>query len=535
MLKLLLLSLCVQCSSSASQATDWLIHPPTTPTTLTASSSSRLSLTNGLVLREFYVDRASGAFCTTELINVASGQTYFRALSAEGNITLNGTRFNIGGCLGQPDGHDEFFSSEFNLSVDPSALRYVSHTHGAPAALFDWVPGTRSAPTAVSWPPLGLHLSVIFALPPSSPLASAGVSVVVHYEMYNGVSAYRKWVEVIATGETSIVVDTLTYELLRAPNFAPEQLSVVKIQANNPVPFDAQIVPVPGQSFPGRTEQLWRWDPKYDQPGDRELHVTYTYYTFLVVAYGDSIAYGGSTGPGAVVAPGGSFTSLSVRVVMHDDNGDAERKGLAVRAMQRRLAPSLLETPLPFMITDISGSAAMRLAVDQAAAAKIELVIIGFGAAGWCGCCFAQLKNASFVSWFAGEVAYAQEKGVEVSVYTLMQHNGWGEITPKAEQCLHRDEITRGPTACFATDWHEAYRADVLEFLNKTKLGGIETDGQFEGTACADKTHDHHHNGVAGGTSVYYYPTLIAKHHWFPLTLPASSPPHYIRMLFPYE
>ena len=59
------------------------------------------------------------------------------------------------------------------------------------------------------------------------------------------------------------------------------------------------------------------------------------------------------------------------------------------------------------------------------------------------------------------QVLYARRKGVEVSAYTLMQHNGWGESIPLAEQTLGRDLQTRGPTACFATDWHAGYRAAV--------------------------------------------------------------------------
>ena len=56
----------------------------------------------------------------------------------------------------------------------------------------------------------------------------------------------------------------------------------------------------------------------------------------------------------------------------------------------------------------------------------------------------------------------------------------------------------RGPTACFATDWHAAYRARVLAFIADVGLGGLETDGQYEGAACTDQGHDHRHNGVAG-------------------------------------
>ena len=124
-----------------------------------------------------------------------------------------------------------------------------------------------------------------------------------------------------------------------------------------------------------------------------------------------------------------------------------------------------------------------------------------------------------------------------------MQHNGWGESIPTAEQTLGRDLKTRGPTACFATDWHAGYRAGlcvfpvnwltlsarrpgalcltgigmllcacgnvgwsrpaVLDFMNEVNLTGIETDGQFEGIPCADTTHDHHHNGIEGTSPVW--------------------------------
>jgi hypothetical protein len=44
-------------------------------------------------------------------------------------------------------------------------------------------------------------------------------------------------------------------ELLRAPNFGPERLTVITQQANNPTPFDQEVKPQLDQSFPGRTTQ----------------------------------------------------------------------------------------------------------------------------------------------------------------------------------------------------------------------------------------------------------------------------------------
>jgi hypothetical protein len=63
-----------------------------------------------------------------------------------------------------------------------------------------------------------------------------------------------------------------------------------------------------------------------------------------------------------------------------------------------------------------------------------ELVIVGYGAQGYCGMCPGQLQNASWVAWFKSNVDFARSLGVGVSAYTLMQHNGWGESVPSAEQ-----------------------------------------------------------------------------------------------------
>jgi hypothetical protein len=205
-----------------------------------------------------------------------------------------------------------------------------------------------------------VHLQLAFAPPtcsaPTTDLAS--VVVIVHYELYDGMPTFRKWVSVHnkgSGGAGSIVVSTLVMEMLRAPNFAPEKMSIITQQANNPTPFDQQVKPERGQSFPGRTRQFWHMDPNYDQCCDKEIHVTYTYYTFLVVGYTFDTTYfrtGGSqsTGPGALLAAGQSFTSLSVRTVLHDST-DAERQGIGVRKTMAALAPQQLENPLIYMVT----------------------------------------------------------------------------------------------------------------------------------------------------------------------------------------
>jgi len=148
-----------------------------------------------------------------------------------------------------------------------------------------------------------------------------------------------------------------------------------------------------------------------------------------------------------------------------------------------------------FMLSDISSSKTLRNIVDQAAKTGHELGIIGFGAEGWCAFCSAQTEDANFTDWLANEVRYARSKNIKLSAYTLMQGNGWGmDPIPEDAKILNRDG-SRGPTACFATDWHASYRQRVLAFAAKVGFYGVETDGQFEGASCGDPTHAHH--GVA--------------------------------------
>jgi len=209
----------------------------------------------------------------------------------------------------------------------------------------------------------------VFVPPAGAPAELAQVQVVVHYELYDNLPTFRKWVSVhngaagVSRGPLAapagVEIDSLIMELLRAPNFAPERMSVITQQDNNPTPFDEEVKPELSQSFPGRTKQFWHFDPDYDQCCDQEIHVTYTYYTFLIVGYGYDTTFhntGGSntTGPGVLLASGEEFSSLSVRFVLQDSN-EMERQGLGVRKTMMTLAPSLMENPMIWMITDITG------------------------------------------------------------------------------------------------------------------------------------------------------------------------------------
>lgn len=167
-------------------------------------------------------------------------------------------------------------------------------------------------------------------------------------------------------------------------NFAPDMMTVFQVQPNNPTPSTQQVVPELDQSFPGRTQQFWFFDPQWDACCDAELHVTYTYYTLLKVGYGFDVSFGGDTGPGALVTVASPWVGESSRFMLHDTS-DWDRQGVGIRKMQSVIAPQLTESPIEWMITDISTTEAFQTSLTQASQAGFEMVIIGYGANGYCG------------------------------------------------------------------------------------------------------------------------------------------------------
>ena len=100
-------------AAAVSQQKDWLVHRQDSKTRLLKTASG-LKLTNGLIERSF-ATQPDGYFCTTDLRR--GERSFFRALSPEANLTVNGHRYNIGGGLGPPDNRYEVWYAEQHLPI----------------------------------------------------------------------------------------------------------------------------------------------------------------------------------------------------------------------------------------------------------------------------------------------------------------------------------------------------------------------------------------------------------------------------------
>ena len=220
---------------------DWLIHPLSTPATVTlAADGCELRLTNGLLQRTFAVPGVrcpAPNFATTDLTDISNAdmppKSVLAALDVEAAVELDGDRYDVGGFNNscprwvrtEPHvTHEEIFSTCAYLNrsqpsytkptANASAFRYVSHTTGSTVAPFPYERARHAADTP--WPPAGIHLAVTFTAPPNAAPSIRGINVTVHYELYESIPAMTKWLTVTgALDAASVVVGNVWVESLR--------------------------------------------------------------------------------------------------------------------------------------------------------------------------------------------------------------------------------------------------------------------------------------------------------------------------------
>ena len=78
--------------AAVSQGADWIVNTQTQHSTLDESTPGFITLGNGLISRTFAI---SPCFSTVEYMLVPQRSTFFRALSPEAIVTLNGTSYAV--------------------------------------------------------------------------------------------------------------------------------------------------------------------------------------------------------------------------------------------------------------------------------------------------------------------------------------------------------------------------------------------------------------------------------------------------------
>lgn len=446
---------------------DWLIDSGFSHASATVRNNRELVLENGIVRRVF---RLSPAFATVGLENLSSRAALLRAVEPEGFVTLNGRTYPIGGLEGQPDRgylREEWIDA---LTNGTGAFRFISQHPAQPAEPVAWRRKRHSA--NLPWPPPGAAVDVLFSGPDA---ATAGVTVVVRHEIYDGAPILAKWMTISNGSPQSITLDRFVVEslaLVEAESAVDERSDIAF--RTPPVDVLSDYMFKGMDLVTGNQVARWLKDPRYT------TQVSYTLQTPCRLQVAPPV------GPGAKLAPGQSFTTFRSYLVLQDST-DRERQGLTLRHATRILAPWTTENPLMMHVRG-ADTATFRRAVDQCAEVGFETVIYTFGSG-----LDMENEDPSYLAKVKEDVDYAHHRGIEVGAYSLFSSRRINDANDVINPKTGRPGGAIFENApCFGSVWGTNYYWKLTNFIAATGLDLLEHDGPYPGDVCASTLHPGH-------------------------------------------
>lgn len=449
------------------EKTDWLIQAPKAQAGVYRSANGKeLVLDNGLIRRVF---RVQPNLAAVAFDNRMSGEAMLRAVKPEALLELEGARYDVGGLTGQPDlGYlrPDWLDA---MQSDPGAFQFTGFEIGKTKERFGWKHVRHAAD--IPWPPPGVSLTLRFT-PPSGTLP--GLTVDVHYELYDGLPLLAKWLTIRNEGAHPVRLNRFTVETLGVVE--PDSIVDQSDRWDTPNITVVTDYSFGGMSVVNSTKTVyWTEDPKYTS------QVNYELKTPCVLEVRPPL------GPDVDIPPGQSLDTFRVFELLHDST-DKERKGLAVRRMYRAIAPWCTENPLMLHLTSIEPKTA-HTAIDQCAEVGFEMVILSFGSG-------LNMEDTSpkNLAYFKELADYAHSKGVQIGGYSLLASRRIDDendvINPKTGKT---GGAIFGNSPCLGSKWGIEYFEKIQTFLQSTGFDLLEHDGSYPGDQCASTTHPGHH------------------------------------------
>lgn len=443
---------------------DWLIQGAPRPAAILRDESGRaIVLDNGLLRRTI---RVTPTAATVGLDDLMTGRALLRAVQPEARVTLDGVTHDIGGLSGQPNLAYLDPAWLETMEPTPGSWRLSGFEAGLPAERLAWAQVRRHAP-GVAWPPPGVALRLDFEAPASMP-SVAGVTVSVHYELYDGVPVLAKWLTVSNAGAQTVRVDDFSVERLSVV----ERDSIVESRPGELMdPPDLRVeteYSMGGLSYKNSRRHGFRWleDPAYTS------QVNYLKRTPCLLDVGPENQVLRD------VEPGGSFESFRAFVGAYDSE-DVTRRALTDGQIYRTIAPWVTENPLMMHVRHADPES-VRLAIDQCAEVGFEMVILTFGSG-----FNVEDTSEENLARMREYVAYGAERGVEVGTYSLLSSR---RVSPPGDNCINPltgepggEGMIHGGTPSLASGWGQAYLRTLRGFFAKTGAMLLEHDGPYPG------------------------------------------------------
>lgn len=448
---------------------DWLIQPSTAKAQVLLSTDGKtIELNNGLLRRSF---RLQPNLVCYDYYNLSNGQQLIRALKPEAEVTINGKKYAIGGLYGQKE--QAYLLPEWlnNFAANPQDFQYQTYEIQDLKPFLNWRAATWTGNPQQA---KGKVLSLTFR---HNAPALAGLSIKVHYALYDGIPLLCKWVSIDNQSSNSrFKLDRVLNEILAMPEEEsavvgkPEQMKKpqgIYIETNYAF-NNAMRYTISDQTT------HWKTDSTYTS------QVNYNYETPCILEVYPDFA------PGIELQAGEHFESIRTYELLLDSY-DRERRGLMVRKMYRTVAPWTTQNPI-FMHLVSKNDEQVRSIIDQCAETGYEGVILSFGSH-----CNMEDTSAANIQRWKTLTDYAHSKKILIGSYSLFssrrisdEHDVISPLTGKPGGAFF------GNAPCFGSKWGLAYLEKLKFFMSKTGFDIFENDGPYPGDRCASTTHPGH-------------------------------------------
>ncbi|GAO45243.1 alpha-galactosidase [Flavihumibacter petaseus] len=448
---------------------DWLLPGvPAKASVITEKNGNTLAIGNTLFSRHFVLSPNLACY---SFRNEMNGQELLRAVEPEASVTINGKVYAIGGLHGQEQrGYLEPAWLK-SMTAGEGDFRFIRMDSMPLQPLLQQRPlrflATRHQPAT------GKELVFYFDHP--SPDV-AGITVAVHYAVYDGLPLLSKWVTVINQGKQVLHINRLKNEIL---SLVEEESAVVgsvekmkKQQGlyvesnyafNNAMRYDLS-----DQTTHWLTDSAYRSQVNYDFQTPCRLEIYPADVTDVELPAGDTLQ---------------SVRSFELLY----DSYDRQRRGLAVQRFYQAVAPWTSENPI-FMHLVSKDDAQVENAINQCAATGYEALILSFGS----HLDMEDTSAANLARWkkISG---FAHGKGIAIGGYSLFSSRKISEeddvINPKTGKT---GGTMFGNAPCFGSVWGLAYRDKIKRFFAATGFDIWENDGPYPGDLCASQKHPGH-------------------------------------------
>lgn len=446
---------------------DWLVEQIDQKSSIYRSENNKeITISNGLISRTF---RVTPNCATVDYRNLVSGESLIRGVRPETLLTIDGEEYSVGGLDGQVE--YGYLKNEWldQMWSPANSFQLENFEIGAIKERINWK--NKRWALAEKEPKKGK--SIAFTYKHS---ALKGISVTVHYNIYDGIPLISKW----------FTIDNNSNKNIKLDSFKSEILSMVEAESSVERKKDVGLWELPNiqvesdyafhsMSMKGANKVVhWEIDKKYTSQAN------YARVTPCLLECKPPI------GPNETIAIGKTFESFRVWELPYDDD-NRQRQGLSTNAMFKLIAPWTTENPL-FLHLTTTDDTKVKAAIDQCAETGYEMVILSFGS----GLNMEDVSDKN-IAKFKALADYAHSKNIELGGYSLLSSR-WisDEVDVINPETGKRGGVIHGSAPCLNSQWGIDYFTKLKTFFEKTGLDLLEHDGSYPGHICASTSHVGH-------------------------------------------